>query len=96
MPQGIERFTMDRSASQRRTRTWGAGLSPRYLLTKEFAVRAHADKPQDFIVWLFVDRQEIRFQMTLAMVLPVARQGMIAVFLLQRLVIGQQDTDLRE
>jgi len=69
------------------------GSSGRDSLIKQFAVRTHAHEAQSLFIGEFVDQQQIRLQVALAMADPIAAQAMVAALFRERLVFRQQIAD---
>ena len=59
----------------------------------QLAVRAETDEVQMIVIRFPVDQHQIWPHMAVAMIRPVARQGMIEITLWQSLVIGQKPND---
>ena len=53
-------------------------------------MRTYPHQPQGLIVWLFVDEEQIGFEVALAMIGIFARQGMVVKSLRQGLIRHQQ------
>jgi hypothetical protein len=60
------------------------------VLTEEFTVRSHSDHLQNARIGLAIDEQQVGPEMALAMILPLASQSVITVFLGQSHVFDQE------
>jgi hypothetical protein len=59
-------------------------------LQSELAMRAEADKLQGVITDFAIDKDEVRSNMAIAMILPFASERMVTMALRERLIGGQK------